>query len=146
MLLIIVTFLLILLLLKYHWDRRSFYKASWIMNGPLALPFIGNALLFLNSSSIFDTRLCSIQKYKLYSITSYFVIEIIEKVHQLGLVYGSPFRFWLANRFLIIFNDPESIEQILNSRDTMDKGDVYQFVTKVMGGDGLFTSSGKAIF
>lgn len=109
------------------------------MNGPPALPFIGNALLFMNSSSV----LWYAAAYYLYSFILYILTEIVEKVHQLGLVYGSPFRFWLANRFLIIFNDPESIEVILNSPETMDKGDVYQFVTKVMGGDGLFTSAGK---
>lgn len=65
MLLIIVTFLLVLLLLKYHWDRRKLYKASWIMSGPPALPFIGNALLFLNSSSMLNTWLCPNPKYKL---------------------------------------------------------------------------------
>lgn len=70
-------------------------------------------------------------------------VGIIEKVHQLGLVYGSAYRFWLANRFLIIFNDPVCIEAILNSPQTMDKGDVYQFVSKLMGGDGLITISGK---
>lgn len=39
-------------IIMYHWDRRKLYYLSWKMPGPPALPIIGNALYFINSSGV----------------------------------------------------------------------------------------------
>lgn len=49
----------------------------------------------------------------------------------------------MGHKFFIIFHDPEQFEQILNSTDTTDKGDVRKIINRVMGGVGLFTSRGS---
>lgn len=49
----------------------------------------------------------------------------------------------MGHRFFIICHDPKQFEQILNSPDTADKGDMYKFVQRSLGGDGLFTSKGS---
>lgn len=53
MLFIFVVTLLFVIVLKYNWNRRKLYQTSWSMTGPPALPIVGNALMFLNTSSIF---------------------------------------------------------------------------------------------
>lgn len=35
---------LIIVLVKYNWDRRKLYALSWRCDGPLAIPFGGNLL------------------------------------------------------------------------------------------------------
>lgn len=40
-----------IILFKYIWDRRRYYRISWQMNGPIGFPLIGSGLLFLNISS-----------------------------------------------------------------------------------------------
>ena len=60
--------------------------------------------------------------------------------------FKKPVRFWLGTRFLIYCYDPSSLETILNSPHTMDKGRVYKYVHLVLGGEGLFTSGGNKFF
>uniref|UniRef100_A0A8D8WR83 Cytochrome P450 n=1 Tax=Cacopsylla melanoneura TaxID=428564 RepID=A0A8D8WR83_9HEMI len=45
--LIVVTILAI-----YHWRRRKLYALSWKLEGPPALPIIGNAYVFLASMDV----------------------------------------------------------------------------------------------
>lgn len=68
--------------------------------------------------------------------------ESVEITTRLFTTYNSPFRLWLGHQFFIILYEPEHIEQILNSSHTTDKGDMYKFISKVMGGEGLFTIGG----
>lgn len=37
--------------IQYHWKRRNLYAKASKINGPLTLPFIGNALYFLKSNA-----------------------------------------------------------------------------------------------
>lgn len=96
--------------------------------------------MFLDSSRTYNKLLL----FKCIPVLNIFVrSEIMKKVERLGHTYGLPMRFWLGNRFVILYNRPEHLEVILNSPQTLDKGNVYEFITKVMGGEGLFTSSGE---
>lgn len=136
-----VAIVILAALLRYHWKRRHFYRLSWNMAGPVALPFIGNSLMFLDSSS--NSYIAPRNNWTFFINKKNTFIEIMKEVEKLGQMYGSPLRFWLGHRFVIICDRPEHLEVILNAPQTMDKGNVYEFVTKVMGGDGLFTSSGE---
>ncbi|XP_072159666.1 cytochrome P450 4C1-like [Bemisia tabaci] len=47
--------------------------------------------------------------------------------------YGSPYKFWLGSRLLVVITKPEDIQIILNSSKTLDKGDVYKIFEPVVG-------------
>lgn len=59
---------------------------------------------------------------------------------------GTPFGFWLGNRFIIYFSEPEHAEVIINSSNSIDKGGLYKYVEGMIGGPGLFSSGGNYVF
>lgn len=147
---LIISLLLALItgiLFKYHWNRRKIYQSSWSMTGPTVLPIVGNALMFLNISSVWF--FCFNFFFNKPHIDEFLkncliiISESFEIISGLFATYNSPFRVWLGQHFFIVYHEPEHIEQILNSPHTTDKGDMYKFVRMVLGGDGLFTSVGK---
>lgn len=51
MLLFVLAALLGWCLARFFWSRRAFYSLSWRMPGPFALPLVGNAAMFVDSTS-----------------------------------------------------------------------------------------------
>lgn len=71
-----------------------------------------------------------------------FLSEIIPAISKLSEKYVTPLRFWLGARFVLFFDQPKDVEIILNSKQSGNKGDLYQYVSKCLGGVGLFSSQG----
>lgn len=57
--------------------------------------------------------------------------------------YPSPVRVWMGPNLYIFVHDAECAEQVLKGRTTLSKPTVYEAITDVLGGDGLFSSNGN---
>ncbi|CAG9768804.1 unnamed protein product, partial [Ceutorhynchus assimilis] len=114
--LVIITFQIFL----YLWNKRNWYWASRKFNGPLALPLIGNAWLFLCKNE-----------------------EILMRIYHLTKKYNNdkPIRFWLGPILIIILMNPDHVEKILSSSKFAQKHDIYEFI-KIYLGEGLISGSG----
>ncbi|KAF2879875.1 hypothetical protein ILUMI_26305 [Ignelater luminosus] len=109
----IVTFLI--WYIQYHWKRRKLYAMASKMNGPLTLPFIGNALYFVKSNA-----------------------GILQSITQLCSDYKSPVRVWIGSKVYVGIWKPSQLEVILNNPHTLGKPDTYE-PAKLLLGNGLLT-------
>lgn len=128
---------------NYVWRKRKFYYLSWHMKGPIAFPFIGNAWMFLNSSS--TIYLQTVYKSIYIEWMSMVFIGTINIISMMGHKYGSLTRFWLGTKLLVYINSPEDMETLINA-EIQDKGDVYDNISDLIGGHGLLSLNGKSIF
>lgn len=107
--------IVLLYYVKWHWNRRRLYKVASKLNGPLYLPFIGNALIV---PKIVDDFYCQASEF--------------------FMKYGSPFRVWMGPELWIGTNDPKDIEIILNSPTCLQRNPFLRIVEIL--GNGLVTS------
>lgn len=54
------------------------------------------------------------------------------------------YRLWVGPHLVVFLNKPELVEVVLKSPQALDKGPMYRAFSIVIGGDGLFNSSGAA--
>lgn len=116
------------------------YALSWRLNGPPALPIVGNLLHMWNNQSECDCEL--VQQLR----SNHSNISIEENVRYLDYIaakYASPVRVWMGPHLYILVTDPKSAETVLRSKACLNKPDVYEAVRHVLGGDGLFTAAGE---
>lgn len=108
-----LTLLVVILirLFAYLWRRRHFYIASWKLNGPIALPLIGNGLLTIGTTN-----------------------EMVKKLVYLYVWYTAPIRIWLGPIFCVLCTTPEEIDRVLHSSDAIQKSKLYRFLRTVRGG------------
>ncbi|KAB0797110.1 hypothetical protein PPYR_08104 [Photinus pyralis] len=116
---ILFAVLALFLLFQYHWKRRHLYKISMKLEGPPALPLVGNGLSFLHKQEDF--------------------LGVISKIIS---TYTGPTRFWLGPHLLLLFSHPEHVEKILLSTKLSHKHELYDFI-KIYIGEGLVSSSGE---
>lgn len=88
--------------------------------GPAALPFIGNALLFVGKKPN----------------------ELVQMGSDVVKKFGLFNRILLGPKILILIGDPKDVEALLTSQKTIDKSEEYDFA-KVWIGEGLITSTGS---
>lgn len=74
--------------LHFHYQLIHTFYLSLEINGPPALPLIGNGLLFLSHSSA----------------------DIFDKVVKILHEYGDYFRIWLGPELNVVISDPKDIE------------------------------------
>ncbi|CAH1118516.1 unnamed protein product [Phaedon cochleariae] len=112
----IITLWYILLL----WKRSKLYFHSWNVPGPMNLPFIGIAYLFLgtNATDIMGT-LIKIQKQ-----------------------YPNYFKAWFGPKLLYFLSDPVHLEKVLTNPKSLNKDDLYDFISEVIG-TGIMTAKVK---
>nr|ALD15911.1 cytochrome P450 [Dendroctonus armandi] len=119
-LLILLTVLLLAFAIKFAWKRRFLYRAAAKFQGPVALPLIGNAWLFMCKNE-----------------------DILMRIYGLSKKYpDDPVRFWLGPSLIIMLSNPHHLEKILSSSKFAHKHDIYDLL-KVFTGEGLITSSGS---
>ncbi|XP_066256816.1 cytochrome P450 4C1-like [Euwallacea similis] len=113
-------FVLVIWAIGLQWKRRSLYVAAAKMKGPSALPFIGNAMLFM----------CKNEK-------------ILMKIYTLIKMYTpGPIRFWLGPLLLIVVTEPKHLEKIMHSSKFSNKfSGIYRF-PKIFLGEGLISGNG----
>uniref|UniRef100_A0A8D8WTB5 Cytochrome P450 4C1 n=2 Tax=Cacopsylla melanoneura TaxID=428564 RepID=A0A8D8WTB5_9HEMI len=100
--LIVVTILAI-----YHWRRRKLYALSWKLEGPPALPIIGNAYVFLASMDV--------------------IFKSMNKMHNKYRRKGHKmYRFWVGPDFIANLIDVKYICTILNQ--SLKKGKTYSLI------------------
>ncbi|XP_031330686.1 cytochrome P450 4c3-like [Photinus pyralis] len=102
--------------LQYHWNRRRLYRMASRFDGPICLPFIGNGLYFMGSTS-----------------------DILDNVISLMRSFKLPVRVWLGQKLFYGVSDPEDLETIMNSPHALEKDELYQYAEPVVG-TGLFTA------
>ncbi|XP_060524435.1 uncharacterized protein LOC132700875 [Cylas formicarius] len=116
---VIALVLLAVLLVYYNWKRRHLYWAASKLPGPFAFPIIGNAHKFMCKNE-----------------------EVLMRIYELMKLYSDvPVRFWLGNKLLISFNNPNHAEKIMSSPKFAHKHDLYEFIKPYLG-EGLVTGSG----
>lgn len=91
--------------------------------GPPAVPFFGNALMFIGKKPT----------------------DIIDLGTELFYKYGAFTRILLGPKIIISFGDPEDIEVLLSKGSSIDKSEEYDY-TKDWIGEGLITSTGQKWF
>ncbi|XP_059061878.1 uncharacterized protein LOC131854754 [Achroia grisella] len=105
----------------YMKHRQSrLYKLGNKLPGPLAVPFIGNALLALG-------------------IKTSGVVAVGLKY---GDKYGNVIRGWLGTRLFIFLTRAEDVEVILSSQEHIDKSSEYDLFQQWLGG-GILISKGE---
>lgn len=91
--------------------------------GPPALPFVGNAFMFIGKNS---KALVAMGE------------EVLAK-------YGHFIRILLGPKIVIVLSNPEDIESFLVNSKTLEKSEEYEY-TKDWIGEGLITSTGQKWF
>lgn len=66
----------------------------------------------------------------------------MEISQNIVLCRETPFLFCLGPKFIMVIDKPEDIEIVLNSKNCMEKGDLYKFLNR---GVSLFAAPGKLI-
>lgn len=56
------------------------------------------------------------------------MIGIFEKIISVAKQYESPIKVWAAYYCLIVIDDPNDLQIILNSPDSLEKADAYRIV------------------
>ncbi|KAK5638116.1 hypothetical protein RI129_012411 [Pyrocoelia pectoralis] len=102
---------------QYHWGRRRLYKMASKFPGPISLPFIGNGLYFVGSTS-----------------------DILYNAVSLMRKFKTPLRVWLGHSLFFAITSPEDLEIIMNSPHALKKEELYKYAEPIVG-TGLFTAS-----
>lgn len=118
------------------------------MPGPKCyIPIVGNILSMWNEEGKDDNpgnscahiwitiALQSLRWFLACTENSQFLDEISEK-------HASPCRVWMGPNLYVFIHDADSAEQILKGRQTLNKPKVYEAISDVLGGDGLFSIKG----
>jgi cytochrome P450 family 4 len=114
-------FAIILLAIGYFYcEYMKIVESVAHIPGPPALPFLGNALMFVSIKSSGLTKLAS---------------EITKK-------YGLFVRILLGPKIMVLLCDPLDVEDFLVNIKSTEKSEEYDYV-KPWIGEGLITSSGK---
>ncbi|KAF2885098.1 hypothetical protein ILUMI_21101 [Ignelater luminosus] len=100
---------------QYHWRRRKLYVAAAKANGPLALPFVGNAFDLVGSN-------------------------FFSRAMKIATVYKSPLRVWLGQKLIFVVTRPDEVEIIVNSPCSLEKDDVIQPIDVILN-NGLLTAA-----
>ncbi|XP_015126718.1 cytochrome P450 4C1 [Diachasma alloeum] len=103
-------------LLIFYLRKIRLYRAAAKFPGPPALPFIGNAHVFVGSTE-----------------------DILNKITELLDAYPSPLRFWLGSRLFFGVCEAEQLKIVFTSPKTIEKEDLYKFARPWLG-TGLFTA------
>ncbi|GAB0086096.1 Cytochrome P450 [Sergentomyia squamirostris] len=116
MLLVICSICVFVFILHHFWTYRELYKLSWIMPGPLWVPFIGNA----------------------YSIIGRTHEGLLDLLNYLATSYPMPLRrYWFGpNKLYILITKPEDIQTVLNAPECLNRDGVYKYVS-TLAGNGL---------
>lgn len=113
----IISIIFIYFLYEY-WKFQKIVASVAHIPGPKALPFVGNALMFLGYS---PAEICT------------FGTKMVEK-------YGLFIKFLLGTKVLISICDPNDIEALLVDKKVLEKSEEYE-ITRVWIGSGLLTAS-----
>lgn len=54
-------------------------------------------------------------------------------------------RVWMGPNLYVFIHDADSAEQVLKSRQTLNKPRVYEAIADCLGGDGLFSIKGSIL-
>lgn len=103
--------LVAILIFCYLWRRRHLYAFARQLDGPPALPLIGNGLMFIGSP---ERSFYSMQK-------------IIEQCRSKGASLG---RIWIGPKLWITVADPTQISLLLNNN--LQKGQEYKLFDEVL--------------
>lgn len=109
---------IVLLIVKYFWQRRKLYWLGYCLDGPPTVFLLGNGLMFNCKEEV-----------------------LFQKMSNIVDTYSSPARFWLGPKLVIVLKTASDIEKVLTSPYANDKDDIYRFL-KVFNGLSLFTTNG----
>ncbi|XP_075972673.1 cytochrome P450 4d2-like [Anticarsia gemmatalis] len=118
MLLLLLSVIVVLLLLV-SWIRLVSESTRINVRGPLPIPLLGNAHLFVVKSS-----------------------EFLNLLHKFTIKYGDAFRVHFFSTPYVILNHPKYVEPLITSTEYITKGRSYNFLTCWLG-QGLLTSTGQ---
>lgn len=90
--------------LKKEWN---FLQHAALMDGPTAIPIIGNALIFACS---YNGDYTQENNSKANPLTCLLRLEILPRLIKLAKPYENPFRFWLGTKLVIGVKNPRDIE------------------------------------
>ncbi|XP_031638529.1 cytochrome P450 4d1-like [Contarinia nasturtii] len=122
MLVFLVVFLTLSLIyfLRFHYTLIHAFRLSWKINGPTALPLIGNGFMFWTDSSA----------------------EIFGIFLKILKAHGEYFRIWFGPELNVVISNPKDIEILLSSSRHIDKSTMYNFLKPWLN-EGLLLSKGK---
>lgn len=69
--------------------------------------------------------------------------DFVQNGFDLCTQFPKWYRIWVGPHLAIFLNKPELVEVVLKSSHAIDKGPMYRAFNIVIGGDGLFNSSGE---
>ncbi|CAH0629048.1 unnamed protein product [Chrysodeixis includens] len=118
MILLLVSVIIVLLLLV-SWIRMVRESQRFNIKGPMPLPLIGNAHLFIVKSSEFLTLL-----------------------HKLSLKYGQAFRVYFFSTPYVMLTHPRYVEELVSTMEHITKGRSYSFLLSWLG-QGILTTTGQ---
>ncbi|CAO1416686.1 unnamed protein product [Diamesa tonsa] len=116
---VVLCVLFLLWIIQYRVKRKDIYELAGKLPGLKEYPIIGHGYKFLNKDGA----------------------EVYEAVTTYNKKCGSVCsKIWLGPELLVILSDPDDVQTILNSPNSMEKADFYDFFQCTFG---LFTSAVK---
>lgn len=112
--LVIVSTILLVFYLRYHWTRRKLYQLSANVPGPRGFPLIGEAYKLLGDSS-----------------------AMWKNIMKTWEEYGDLIKVWFGPRLIYGVSKPEHIEIVLNN--CLQKDTLIDFMQPLLG-TGIFTA------
>ncbi|XP_030752973.1 cytochrome P450 4C1-like isoform X2 [Sitophilus oryzae] len=100
----------------FLWRKRKLIIKSWNMPGPLNLPFVGGAYLFMIRPEYIYNRLTRMQQD-----------------------YPDIGKIWFGSKLVYFMTKPEYIEKVLGSTKLVAKSDFYQTIIQYIG-EGLLAA------
>ncbi|KAI8115367.1 Cytochrome P450 4d2 [Lucilia cuprina] len=116
---ILIVFITLLLLWDYLSKKRRNDMLSY-MPGPKTLPILGNVLMYRGQSPE----------------------EIMEFITNNKQKFGKLYRVWILQQLAVFSSDPDDVEVILSSPQTITKNNLYELLHQWLG-TGLLMSTGK---
>ncbi|XP_054287748.1 cytochrome P450 4C1-like [Macrosteles quadrilineatus] len=107
--------LLVVLYLQFRWRHRHILSAANKLRSPPALPLIGNALYFLGD-----------------------ITSVTNNIVKFTTQFKGLFCLWVGPVPVFVATDPNDVQTVLNSSNTLEKDDIYDFLKPYLG-NGLLT-------
>lgn len=135
-----IPLILVLMIIKYYFDKKRLFLLGNRLPGPRPWPLIGNALEFVEK----DLGKSTIKYLKFATNLTFFyllfLLDYMNKITEFNKRYGLT-ACWIGHKLHVYISKPEEAEIYFTSHHLLNKNENYEFVEALLG-KGLVTANG----